>query len=276
MKEPGPVLAADLFLDVRNALIGLLRDLSEEDWLRPTVNPSWTVKDIAAHLLGGDISNLSRRRDGFRGTSIQASTWDELVAGLNQLNEIWVQAARRFSPRMLIEFLEIAGSQICGYFASLNSHAMGGPVSWAGPEPAAVWLDIAREYTERWHHQQQMRDAVGKPGLTSPMHLSPVIQTFVRAFPHSYRDVPASRGTRVRIVIFGPSGGVWSLVREAERYRLYIDVDAPAHAEVQVTEEDAWKLLSKTLDKETVMGRAGITGEGGLCRPFFDAVSVIA
>lgn len=39
---------------------------------RPTVDPSWTVKDIAAHLLGGDISNLSRRRDGFRGTSIQA------------------------------------------------------------------------------------------------------------------------------------------------------------------------------------------------------------
>lgn len=177
---------------------------------------------------------------------------------------------------MLIEFLGITGPQISQYFASLDPHAIGGPVSWAGPDPAPVWVDIAREYTERWHHQQQIRDAAGKPGLTSPRHLSPVIQTFVRAFPHSHRDVPAGIGTHVRIVIAGPSGGVWSLVRGAEQWRLYVDVDAPAHAEVHVSEVDAWKLLSKTLDRESFIRRTNITGERRLAMPFFDAVSVIA
>lgn len=172
-----------------------------------------------------------------------------------------------------MEFLRITGPQIHEHFASLDPHAIGGPVSWAGPDPAPAWLDIAREYTERWHHQQQIRDAVGKP---SPRHLSPVIQTFVRAFPHSYRDVPAAIGTHVHIVISGPSGGVWSLVRDFEKWRLYLGVSAPAVAEVHVREDDAWKLLSKTLDKETVVRRAAIKGDRRLCAPLFDAVSVIA
>ena len=36
-------------------------------------------------------------------------------------------------------------------------------VNWAGPEPAPIWLDPAREYTERWVHQQHIRDAVRNP-----------------------------------------------------------------------------------------------------------------
>jgi hypothetical protein len=43
--------------------------------------------------------------------------------------------------------------------------AMGEPVTWAGPEPAPIWLDIAREYTERWLHQAQVRDATRNPPL---------------------------------------------------------------------------------------------------------------
>ncbi len=32
------------------------------------------------------------------------------------------------------------------------------------PWPAPVWLDLAREHTEGRTHQQQIRDAVGRPG----------------------------------------------------------------------------------------------------------------
>ncbi|HEX3202686.1 MAG TPA: hypothetical protein VHW42_12245 [Actinomycetes bacterium] len=42
------------------------------------------------------------------------------------------------------------------------------PVSWVGPDPAPNWLDVAREYSERWTHQQQIRDAAEIPGRDGP------------------------------------------------------------------------------------------------------------
>jgi hypothetical protein len=92
-------------------------------------------------------------------------------------------------------------------------------VTWAGPEPAPVWLDVAREYTERWHHHQQIRDALGRPALTAPRLFAPVLDTLVRALPHTFRDVQAPDGTHVKLTITGDAGGVWSLVRD-ERWSL--------------------------------------------------------
>lgn len=51
----------------------------------------------------------------------------------------------------------------------LDLNALGGPVEWAtGSDPAPAWLDIAREYMERYIHQRQIRDATGRPGLGIP------------------------------------------------------------------------------------------------------------
>jgi hypothetical protein len=46
-------------------------------------------------------------------------------------------------------------------------------VSWAGPDTSPAWLDIARDYTEFWVHQQQIRDAVDRPGADRPQLLHP-------------------------------------------------------------------------------------------------------
>lgn len=46
-----------------------------------------------------------------------------------------------------------------------------------------MWLDAAREYTEFWVHQQQIRDATGRPGAdgaaapgTAVLSLVPIIR----------------------------------------------------------------------------------------------------
>lgn len=48
-------------------------------------------------------------------------------------------------------------------------------MSWAGEEQSANWFDTAREFTERWHHQQQIRLAVGQPGIMSREFYYPVL-----------------------------------------------------------------------------------------------------
>lgn len=189
LKKPQPTIVVALFLEILKALITLLASLSLEACDRPTACTSWSVKDVVLHLLGDNVM-LSSGRDG-HASPISAHSWEELVASISEWNKAWVQTTRGISPRLLIDFLEFTGRQVCAHFRSLDLYAIGSPVSWAGPDPAPVWLDVAREYTKRWHHHQHIRDAVGRCGLTEPRFPAPVLDTFVRALPHTFRGKEA-------------------------------------------------------------------------------------
>ncbi|HKE05979.1 MAG TPA: maleylpyruvate isomerase N-terminal domain-containing protein, partial [Blastocatellia bacterium] len=63
MKSIEPVFVAELFCQIHGELLSLLRNLSGDDWVKPTAARQWVVKDIAAHLLDGDIRRLSYQRD---------------------------------------------------------------------------------------------------------------------------------------------------------------------------------------------------------------------
>ncbi|HEY6041741.1 MAG TPA: maleylpyruvate isomerase N-terminal domain-containing protein, partial [Anaerolineae bacterium] len=163
MQKPSPVIVAPFFPELLTALLELLRGLDPEAWSRPTVAEGWSIHDVALHLLGDEIGMLSRKRDNYREATPHLDSWEELVRWLNTRNNEWVKSTRRISPRLICDLLEFAGRQVNEYFASLDPYVLGSPVSWVGPEPAPVWLDLAREFTERWHHQQHIRDACGKP-----------------------------------------------------------------------------------------------------------------
>jgi hypothetical protein len=195
---------------------------------------------------------------------------------VNNWNEAWVQAVRRISPRVLHDLLAFTGGQVCDYFRSLDPSAVGGPVSWAGPDPAPVWLDLAREYTERWHHQQHIRDAVGKPGLKAPRFFRPLLDTFVRALPHSFRDTGAEDGTLLVLTVTGPSGGQWGLLREGGQWALYRDVALEPSVEVCVAEEVAWRLFTKGLDRAEAEQNIKVAGDQRLGAKMLDVVSIIA
>ena len=280
LRELAPVLTVDLFPEERAALVELLSSLSNEDWGTPTVCPGWSAKDIAAHLLGDDAGRLSRGRDAFSAaafTSFDRDTFEaELLAFINRQNEAWVEAARRLSPRLLIYLLRWSGEETPRYFESLDLYALGEPVSWAGPEPAPVWLDVAREYTERWLHQQQIRDAVGKPGLKERRLFAPVLDTFVRALPHTFRDVVAPAGTHVRLTITGDAGGEWSLVRGEGGWRLYAEADGQPQAIIALDQETAWRLFTKGISRDEALATATISGERALGLKVLDTVSIIA
>lgn len=276
MKTPEPIIVSDLFPDVLDSLVELLRGLPAEDWNKPTVCPRWSVKDIAAHLLGGQLGVLSRKRDGYAYSGDPIRNWDELVTLINTLNDLWVKAAGRLSPRLLCDLLELSGEQVCAYFKSLDPYAMGGPVDWAGSGPAPVWLDLAREYTEWWHHQQQIRDAVDKPGLKEPRFFAPALEAFVRALPHTYRNIDARDGMLVALTISGDSGGRWLLRRENGAWRLYVDRSQRADAETIIDQEIAWRLFCKGATKDEALAAAALIGDRALASKALETISVIA
>jgi hypothetical protein len=146
------VVVTHLFAPERASLIELLSSLAAGHWQAPTVCPGWSVKDVALHLLGDDIDLLSRRRDGAApaDTPSKPVGFQELVASLDRLNQTWVEATCRISPRLLCELLAVTGEATSRYLASLDLFAVEEAVSWIRPEPVPNWLEVARQYTERW------------------------------------------------------------------------------------------------------------------------------
>ena len=276
VQQPQPIILTDLFPEVLAALLDLLAGLSHDEWAAPTVCPGWSVKDLAGHLLGDDVGMLSRRRDGYRHGNAVFAGWDDLVAFINRQNAEWVETARRLSSRLLCDMLRLTGEQVSAFFRSLDPYALGGPVDWAGPDPAPVWLDLAREYTERWHHQQQIRDALGRPGLTEPRYLGPALDTFVRALPHSYRNTSAADQTLVALTITGAAGGTWFLLCEQAAWRLYLDIDRSPNARVTLDQDTAWRLFTKGIGETTARAQATIEGDLSLAEPMLKTVAVIA
>src|SRR5438105_10022343 len=110
--------------------------------------------------------------------------------------------------------MQLTCAQTEDFYESLDTFDTAGiGVSWAGEMTSLVWFDNARELTERWHHQEQIRLATNRPSIETPLLYSPVLDTFLRGLPHAYRDVTAAPNTALLVEISGDCGGQWCLLR---------------------------------------------------------------
>jgi uncharacterized protein (TIGR03083 family) len=274
-----PIFAAHLFPKVDGMLLELLRSLSPEDWERQTVSPKWKVKDVAAHLLDTALRGVSIARDGYWPPAPKLDSPAALGAYINRLNDEGVTVYRRLSPDVLTLLMEMACEELAEYHAGRDPFAEAPyGVSWAGEEKSANWFDTAREYTERWHHQQQIRLAVERPGpgiLTRELYF-PVLDCFLRALPFAYRNVSAVAGTAIRIAITGECGGTWNLRREDSTWVLTERAQNQPTAEIIIPQEIAWRIFTKGIDPATARSQSKITGDAALALPVLGMISIVS
>jgi uncharacterized protein (TIGR03083 family) len=258
----GPILVAPLLLIVDRLLIDLLGSLSPEEWERQTVAAKWKVKDVAAHLLDTQLRKLSIVRDSAAGEPANIRSPQDLVAFINRLNEEGVRVYRRLSPEVLISLLEVSARESAAFHQSLDPFAPAMfAVSWAGDEVSPNWFDTARELTERWHHQQQIRLAVHKPDIMTPELYHPVLDCFMRGLPHAFRDVHAENGTEVRVDVTGDCGGTWWLHRRDGRWLLLDAGSTAPSAHVVIPQEIAWLVFTKGVGRDDAPRQAQIYGD---------------
>src|SRR5262249_20171307 len=149
-------------------------------------------------------------------------------------------------------------------------------VSWAGEDVSMNWFDTAREFTERWHHQQQIRLATGRPGIMTPELYYPVLDCFLRALPHSYRNMPAANGTVLRVDITGDCGGTWRLLREPDHWRLLAASEAAPACRVSIPQEIGWRIFTKGIDRAAAEAQTQVEGDRRLAAPVLSMVAIVA
>jgi uncharacterized protein (TIGR03083 family) len=266
------------FRPVARALVALLRGLPADAWERPTVAGAWRVRDVVAHVLDGALRRVSFHRDRQPPPAPKTTprTEREFVAFINGLNGQWVEAAGRMSPRVLTDVYELAGAALADFVESLPGDAPAlFPVSWAGEGESFGWFDIGREFTELWHHQAQVRDAVGAPPLPDARWLHAVLLIALRGLPHAFRDVPAAPRRGLTIEVTGAAGGVWTLRRDETRFRLWAGEEAGEAARVVMSDDTAWRLLFNALSPGRAEALLARSGDPSLSAPLLRARSVI-
>src|SRR5438445_5121238 len=277
MEPLKPIFTAHLFPKLDGMLIELLRSLALEDWEKQTVSPKWNVKDITAHLLDTSLRGVSIGRDGYVAESPRITSAADLAAFINRLNSEGVIVYRRLSPLVLIRLVEVAAKSLAEFHASREPYATAPyGVSWAGEEKSANWFDTAREFTERWHHQQQIRLAVDKPGIITRELYFPVLDCFLRALPFAYRSISAKPGTYAQIIISGECGGSWYLYRDGKTWQLIEKPFGEKASETIIPQEIAWRNLTKGISRESALEQVCVSGNGDLGVHVLNMVSIVA
>jgi len=271
-----PILTAHLFPRLEKMLVELLSSLSADDWEKQTLAPKWKVKDVAAHLLDTELRKLSICRDGYAGDASAIRSHGDLVAFVNRLNQEGVSIFRRLSPGILISLIEQASSELCEYLASLDPFAQAPwGVSWAGEEKSANWFDIAREFTERWHHQQQIRLVVNRPGIMTRELYFPVLDCFMRALPFRYRTVARKSGVTAHFNVVGECGGDWYVVRAGDKWELAASPAAEPASETVIPQEIAWRIFTKGIDQKSARAQVRVSGDAELGLHILGMISII-
>jgi hypothetical protein len=273
-----PIRVSHLFRPLDASLIDLLKSLSAEEWQAQTVAKLWKVKDVAAHLLDGNIRTLSIQRDGFYGEqSGDLQSYQDLVNWLNQLNVDWVKASKRISPKVMILLHEATSHQTCTYYESVDLNAKAiFSVAWAGESESQNWFHIAREYTEKWLHQQQIRDAVNKPGILNQKYYSPFLETVIRGLLFTFKKVDAPVDTALQLDVEHEVVDTWYLIKREAGWVLLKEKPVVIAAHVQLEGHAAWKLFSKSWRAEDVRSYVRITGDQVLGEQVLKLVSFMA
>jgi hypothetical protein len=146
-----PLDARGLFDEERRDLLTPLDSLSTSEWSAASSAEGWTVKDLALHLLDGDLGRLSRGRDGELTGVIEARGTQGLAEALAAKNQRWLEPTRQLGPPVIQDLLRFSTHDVDAWTADADLLGQA-HVSWASDEPVPTWLDHAREFTETWVH----------------------------------------------------------------------------------------------------------------------------
>lgn len=275
-----PLLVAHLIRQVDERLVELLRSLEAEDWDRPTIAGSWQVRDVAAHLLDGALRKLSLARDGWFVERPDIRSPHDLVDFINRLNREGVAVYRRLSPAVMIDWMTLTCEQFAAFHESLDPFARAAfSVSWAGEDASLNWFDTARELTERWHHQQQIRLATGREGIMTRELYHPVLDCFMRGLPYALREVGARDGATVTVEVTGPCGGLWTFRKHLEGWQQSVYEGLRGgpgeQARIMMPQEIAWRVFTKGMTRDAARRQCTISGDPRLAEAVLGLTAIV-
>lgn len=196
------------------ALAELLSPLSEDEWLTPSPCPGWTVKDLAAHVIGTELT-LEGQPSPELTEEVRAQ--EHVRNDIGAINEAWVDSFRtKPGTEVLAALREVAGRRAQALAAMSQEEFDADSWTPAGPGSYGRFMQI-RVY-DCWIHEQDMRMALGRPGHLSGPQAEQSLDEVARALGFIVgKKAGAPQGSAVEIELTGPT-----------TRRLFVSVDGRA------------------------------------------------
>jgi uncharacterized protein (TIGR03084 family) len=190
-------------LDAEGAdLDGLVADLTENRWRRPTPAAGWDVATQVAHLAWTDEAALAAATD--------KAAWDDLVLEAIADPEHSVDRAAlaggAVPPADLLARWRTARTELA---AALAGYPDGDRMPWYGPPMSATSMATAR-LMETWAHSLDVHEALGvTPQVTDRIRHVAHLGVRTRRFSFSVHGLAVPDG-EVRVDLVAPSGAIWT------------------------------------------------------------------
>jgi uncharacterized protein (TIGR03083 family) len=225
------------------AIDGLLAELDDEDWRLPTALPGWDVQANVAHVIGTE-SMLA----GIPNPPVDVDPKDlpHVRNDIGAVNEPWVLALAGLTPGEVREQLRVIVDQRTAALLAMDQDAWDAEgFTPAGMDTYGRFMRI--RVFDCWMHEQDIRDAVGRPGHLDGPAVELALDEMVTAMGFVVgKRAGAPDGARVTFSIDGDGG---SASRD-----IHVAVDGRA-AVVDTLDRPAWVTL--TTDVHTFTRLAG-------------------
>jgi uncharacterized protein (TIGR03083 family) len=186
--------------DVWDRFDALLAELDDAEWVRPTCLPGWRVRDVVVHVIGTESMLL-----GEPAPPVEVPPADHVRNDIGRFNERWVVALGDLAPAEVLALYRQRIDQRREALRATDAAAWDTETfTPAGPDSYGRFMRIRAFDT--WVHEQDVRDAVGRPGGEAGPAAELAFEEIVSAMGFVIgKRVGAAPGSRIAIELTGPA-----------------------------------------------------------------------
>jgi uncharacterized protein (TIGR03083 family) len=238
----------------------LLGSLTPDQWRLPTVLPGWDVQANVSHIIGTEAMFLDE--------PAPAVELDESVTGhvrneIGKFNEIWVQGLDSWTPeQVLATFDDFTARRLEALRAMTQADWDAESMTPAGKATYGRFVQI--RVFDCWFHEQDIREAVGRPGHLAGPAVAVTLDEVSTALGFVVgKKAKAPEGSTVSFELTGSSGRVIN-VAVGERAQVVESLDGPATVQISMPAVAFTRLcggraaVSDYADQITMMGDAAL------------------
>jgi uncharacterized protein (TIGR03084 family) len=191
-------------------LAGLLAELDDDDWKRPSPCEGWSVSDVVLHLAQTDeLARASAR--GHLAESAAALAGSGFATDVDEIAERMVGRERGQPGSVVRERWQAKADELRRVFAASHPSRR---VQWVTGEVSTRTLATTR-LAETWIHTGDVGEALGRfPPPTD--RLQHVARLAWRTLPYAFARAGRELSGPVAFGLHGPSGAAWNFFPDDE------------------------------------------------------------
>jgi uncharacterized protein (TIGR03083 family) len=163
--------------EVWASLCELLGDLTDDQWQLPSPLPGWSVQDNVSHIVGTEAMLAGEPGPD---VAIDREANDHVRNDIGAFNEQWVEALRVVPPgEVLRRCRELTSARLATLEQMSIEEWNAESFTPAGRDTFGRFMQI--RVFDCWLHEQDIRDAVGRPGHETGLAVEVVLDEMATA-----------------------------------------------------------------------------------------------